>query len=335
MQLVNSRYIIMNKIIYKLTLLFLCLFFYSYSSYAECIKGTYTAHHNIPDRTIYVQYDNLLANDYVLARHYIEAFTDDYYFSMEYESDCGGYLNLFYVNNWVANSSKIVPTNIPGVGVRIKFNNPSVPDYIPTKSITASGSWKLPGPVGWNIEILKTGTIASSGTIRSGQIVNLTQYNTKTGTSFLGATLSFANNYRISVVNCSLKNNQSIYNINMKDWYDTQFPNIGSTSTPVNIPITLTCAAGTNIKATVTSTSYVDTATGKLGLTGTNSATGIAIQLLDKNNNPIKLNTKNSLQNNVPSGDYIFNWKAQYIKTANSITPGSANATATVNIRYE
>ncbi|WP_265510932.1 fimbrial protein, partial [Providencia rustigianii] len=54
-----------------------------------------------------------------------------------------------------------------------------------------------------------------------------------------------------------------------------------------------------------------------------------------KNNNPIKLNTKNSLQNNVPSGDYIFNWKAQYIKTANSITPGSANATATVNIRYE
>ncbi|WP_449720030.1 fimbrial protein, partial [Actinomadura verrucosospora] len=59
------------------------------------------------------------------------------------------------------------------------------------------------------------------------------------------------------------------------------------------------------------------------------------IQLLDKNNNPIKLNTKNSLQNNVPAGDYMFNWKARYIKTADNITPGTANASATVNIRYE
>ncbi|EOV8089114.1 fimbrial protein [Providencia huaxiensis] len=329
----------MKKNQYKLILLFGCLFFYSYASHAECIKGTYTAHHNIPDRTIYVQYDNLHANNYVLASHSVRAFTAEYHFAMSYANDCGGYLDAYYVNGWSANSSKIAPTNIPGVGVRIRFYSTPLPDYIPSKSaILDSSSYTLYNTYGyhsWEVEILKTGTISTSGVIRSGDIANLTQYNTKVGTRFLGATLGFGNNYRISVVSCSLKNNQSTYNINMKDWYDTQFPNIGSTSTPVNIPITLTCAAGTNIKATVTSSKYVDTATGKLGLTGNNSATGIAIQLLDKNSVPIKLNVKNSLQNSVPSGDYMFNWKARYIKTADNITPGTANASATVNIRYE
>ncbi|WP_163785474.1 fimbrial protein, partial [Proteus mirabilis] len=98
-------------------------------------------------------------------------------------------------------------------------------------------------------------------------------------------------------------------------WYDTQFKNIGDVSKSVDVPITLNCAAGTNIKATVTSSAgYIDVNTGKLNLSGTNRATGVAIQLLDKNINPIKLNTKNSLQNGVSSGDYIFGWKARYIK---------------------
>lgn len=79
----------------------------------------------------------------------------------------------------------------------------------------------------------------------------------------------------------------------MGTWYDTQFKNIGDVSKSVDVPITLNCAAGTNIKATVTSSAgYIDVNTGKLNLSGTNRATGVAIQLLDKNNNPIKLNTK-------------------------------------------
>ncbi len=82
-------------------------------------------------------------------------------------------------------------------------------------------------------------------------------------------------------------------------------------------------------------TSQGQGASGKLALSGADKATGVAIQLLDKNSVPIKLNTKNSLQNSVPAGDYMFNWKARYIKTADKITPGSANSTATVNIRYE
>ncbi|WP_425415937.1 fimbrial protein [Providencia rettgeri] len=70
-------------------------------------------------------------------------------------------------------------------------------------------------------------------------------------------------------------------------------------------------------------------------LSGTGSVTGIAIQLLNGSNNPIKLATKNNTIVNSAAGDVRINWKARYIKTAAKITPGKANSTATVNIRYE
>lgn len=139
---------------------------------------------------------------------------------------------------------------------------------------------------------------------------------------------------KVNSLKCTTK--ATSYNINLGTWYDTQFKNIGDVSQNVNVPITLNCAAGTNIKATVTSSAgYIDANTGKLKLSGANSATGIGIQLVNANNSPIKLNTKLTMQNNVSSGDYIFNWKARYIKTGNTITAGSANSVATVNILYE
>ncbi|WP_321146990.1 fimbrial protein, partial [Providencia alcalifaciens] len=103
----------------------------------------------------------------------------------------------------------------------------------------------------------------------------------------------------------------------------------------IDIPITLSCAAGTNIKVNVTSDAIDNASTGKLSLTGPNKATGIAVQLLNNTSNPITLNTQWTQQDNVPEGDYIFGWKARYIKTSNTVTPGTANTTATVNIRYE
>lgn len=59
------------------------------------------------------------------------------------------------------------------------------------------------------------------------------------------------------------------------------------------------------------------------------------MQLLNNAGTPIVLNQKLTQQDNVAQGDYIFGWKARYIKTAATITPGTANANATVNIRYE
>lgn len=313
------------------------LFVYSNYTNAACIQnsGFNNIQVNVPTATYSVQYDDMTARELgSLSVRYLSGAMSTTYSAGN--GSCGiSYLYGDFINNWVPNNG-IAPSNIPGIGISVQtaalggdFNRWFGP------SSTEKQSWEIADTV-WYIKIQKTGQVTTSNTIRSGQVAQLTQKNqTPIGTWYLTTLNMPANAIRINVLSCSLKNNQSIYNIDMKDWYDTQFPDIGSTSTPVDIPITLTCAAGTNIKATVTSSKYEDTATGKLGLTGANTATGVAIQLLDKNNNPIKLNTTNNLQNNVPAGDYMFNWKARYIKTAANITPGTANASATVNIRYE
>ncbi|WP_272521838.1 fimbrial protein [Providencia sp. PROV202] len=321
-----------KSIYYLLPFLGLSLFYTEYSNAACAQNPLNNQIRYIPNDTIYLQYDNLTSNNTVLKSHTITGFTSGYGFGVKGKEECGGYIDNYFLNGWSVSSNNTAPTNISGIGIRVRFNG----GYLPTRSTTASMSWGYTGTVNWTVDIVKTGMVSLSGTIRSGDVAIISQYNTIPKTRFVATRLRFQSNYRINVLSCSLKNSQSVYNIELGDWYDTQFANMGDTSTAVDIPITLTCMSGANIKATITSSAgYVDVNTGKLALSGADKATGIAIQLLDKNSVPIKLNTKNSLQNSVPAGDYMFNWKARYIKTADKITPGSANSTATVNIRYE
>ncbi|MBW3114923.1 fimbrial protein [Providencia rettgeri] len=327
----------MKNLFYKSTFIFISLFLYSSYTNAACIQNPRfnNIQVNIPTATYNIQYDDITTRELgALSVRYLSGSMTTTY--SEGNGSCGiSYLYGDFINNWVPNNG-VATSNIPGIGISVQTASIGG-DFNRWFGPSSSGKqpWEISDTV-WYIKIKKIGQVTSSNTLRSGPVAQLTQKNQTPISTWYLTTLNMpANAIRINVLSCSLKNNQSTYNIDMQDWYDTQFPNIGSTSAPVDIPITLTCAAGTNIKATVTSSKYEDTATGKLALTGPDSATGVAIQLLNKNNNPIKLNTTNSLQNNVPAGDYMFDWKARYIKTADNITPGTANASATVNIRYE
>lgn len=323
----------MKKLIYKLTVITGCLFLYSGYSDAACIQNPSfnNLQSNLPARTYTIQYDDSSVKDLDTITVYYGSGSLTSHSTGN--STCGSStLRGNYLNGWIPDTNKIAKTNISGIGITIQtaligdFNT----SYGPSLN-----SWRI-NDMYWTVVIKKTGAVTQSGTLNSGAVARLTQTNTVPSNSTWNlATLNIpANAIRINVVNCSIKNGN--LKINMGDWYDTQFKNIGDTSTNVDIPITLSCLAGTNIKATITSTSgYTNAAQGQLALSGTNKATGVAIQLVDKNNTPIPLNTKNTVVNNTPAGDYIFGWKARYIKTANTITPGSANATATVNVRYE
>ncbi|AWS49698.1 MULTISPECIES: fimbrial protein [Providencia] len=323
----------MKNFIYKSILPVSCIYLYSGYANAACTLNPNLNNKlaNIPAAVYNVQYDDNTPRD--LGSLSANFSSTSQWVASDSSSCATSYLTGSFINSWSPNANKVALSNISGIGISVT-----------TAGIGAfNATWDKNNAnyniltTHWSITVKKLGSVTQGGTLRAGNVARLTAtYRAPTNVTWTLTTLNMPTNaIRINVLSCSLKNNQSTYNIDMQDWYDTQFPNIGSTSTPVNIPITLTCAAGTNIKATVTSSKYEDTATGKLGLTGTNSATGVAIQLLDKNNNPIKLNTTNNLQNNVPAGDYMFNWKARYIKTADNITPGTANASATVNIRYE
>ncbi|HBO23479.1 MAG TPA: fimbrial protein [Providencia sp.] len=322
----------MKKTKYKIILVISLFSLYSGYSSSACVQNPTwrDMQKTIPNETINIQYDDTSIK--LLSSISLPIYTGNYNPTNGVDMSCGGNQVGVYLTS-VSNGMAISGVN--GIGVRARINSFGPNYFFPVNGPYTDTTWTFSN-LGWVINIEKIGQVTSGGVISIRQLARFYQQNKTTGTNFFISTVSFSNNYRINVLSCSLKNNQSTYNINMGDWYDTQFNNIGDTSDMVDIPISLTCKAGTNIKTTITSSGgYVDAATGKLALSGTNKATGVAIQLLDKNNLPVKLNTKNSLQNNVPAGDYLFNWKARYIKTTNTITPGTANATATVNIRYE
>nr|WP_314265922.1 fimbrial protein [uncultured Moellerella sp.] len=270
----------------------------------------------------------------------------------DYNAQCNGlsyknenigytYFKTFYEDRQPSQAPR--QTNISGISQYVRFVVSYCPSCLASVNFPYTGNagvvyGQLAAPDNYTLTIVKTGKVLKSGYIDSGLFAwNSNRNAAATSSSFyLTSRLTIQpNSIYINILNCSL--NQTNYNIFLGDWYDTQFTNIGDSSEMVDVPISLRCMAGTNINVTVTSSNgYTDAATGKINLTaGENSAKGIAIQLLDNNGDSIKLNDKFNQTNSAPEGDYIFKWKARYIKTANTITPGTANSTATVNIRYE
>lgn len=330
----------MKNIIIKSLLVSGVLIYSAYST-AACIQNPNynNVMVDVPNRVFNIQYDDLTTR--TLATFTLNYRPANITSFKENSGRCGdnAFIKGDFINGWTPNSNKIATTNIPGIGIKVKMNNMGyinlkyTGDNYPSNAIKSK--FIIINPT-WTVEIIKTGRVTQSNTLTGGNLARMVQHNTLPNNhQWILSTLRIpAGAIKVNSLKCTTK--ATSYNINLGTWYDTQFKNIGDVSQNVNVPITLNCAAGTNIKATVTSSAgYIDTNTGKLKLSGANSATGIGIQLVNANNSPIKLNTKLTMQNNVSSGDYIFNWKARYIKTGNTITAGSANSVATVNILYE
>lgn len=322
---------------YLLLLLGLILSYTEYSS-AECIQNP--NFNNIlsylPKKNYQLQFDDT-------SSHQLDVINIPYGSSMYTTTTSNPTCNnpnliALYDPLWgTGDNITLLPTNVPGISINVKTTG--IGDSYLSKRIGGVDTppdnvYYLPSP-SWTIEIWKTGTVPASGSLRSGSLATLRQVNTPPLVTWNLSRLEILpNSVNFNVGSCSLKFN--VPTVQLGDWYDTQFPTVGSTSTEVDIPITLNCMAGTNIKATVTATSgTVYAAQGQLALSGTNKATGVAIQIIDANKNPIPLNSKETIKDNAAAGNYIFGWKARYIKTADKITPGPANGTATINIRYE
>ncbi|MTC69577.1 fimbrial protein [Providencia sp. wls1914] len=308
--------------------------------YSEIARGACTQNPqlqglrvSIPAKTINIQYDNMSNNEdlYISSIPFGVSGAETH---LPNGRDCGNsYFYGRYLSGWnVNNTTKIAPTNIDGIGIIVSAAGIGTFDTSYGPSTTG---WKILHNQ-WGVRFVKTKQVIKSDYIKSGDVASLIITNSSPASTWNVSLLSIpANAIKINVLSCSLKNNQNTYDINMGDWYDTQFKNINDTQGTVAIPIALSCLAGTNIKVTVNSDNIDNAANGRLGLTGADKATGIAIQLLNNAGTPIALNQKLTQQDNIAQGDYIFGWKARYIKTAATVTPGTANANATVNIRYE
>lgn len=91
--------------------------------------------------------------------------------------------------------------------------------------------------------------------------------------------------------------------------------------------------------AFVVATADKDTDTSQQGAikitAGASSASGIAVQLLDKSNQGVMLNQKFVVGTTTANGQYDFGWTARYIQTKSAVTTGDANASTTLALTYE
>ena len=70
---------------------------------------------------------------------------------------------------------------------------------------------------------------------------------------------------------------------------------------------------------------------------GAPAATGVGVQVATSNGTPVPLatNRASGLTLRTTEGSYSIPLRARYLQTANTVTPGPANASATFTIIYQ
>lgn len=246
-----------------------------------------------------------------------------------------------------AYGSHVYTTNIPGVGIQgIVTYTASIPSFNGSSACGPAGSTLLFGdsdycvgddrgdgqrPFGmyddftYSIKLIKIGNISagqlSIGTIGYGTIggQRFVEFKTQSG--------------GVVPAPCTVSN--SNVNVNLGIWNTNDLSGIGSKTTDTLIDLNFICPmSDSTIKATV-SADVDPSLSSTIRLSpGTNSASGVGIQMVDKNNNIIQLNQMFTVTTAATSGSYNPQWRAHYIQTASSITAGNANAMVTVTFNY-
>ncbi|WP_370681379.1 fimbrial protein [Comamonas sp. GB3 AK4-5] len=129
--------------------------------------------------------------------------------------------------------------------------------------------------------------------------------------------------------------------VNMGKQQLSKFTGIGYSTPVVSFDVSINaCPAGSLTKIQyqfIPVNAVIDANNGLLALSSTATATGIALQLKDSSDAPLKFNTQYTLTgyNSAAGGSYKVPLKAAYRQTAATVTPGSANAALTFTMTYQ
>lgn len=249
----------------------------------------------------------------------------------------------------VAGYTDVYPTNLPGIGVRYDFalNSGSFcpinfNDHIANSKRTytchllqnTSQAFSL----GASLEFVKIKPNLSSGVVTS--IPTVTSYyelNGQSGQGYLNTVWAGSGSFVVTVMACSITTPN--VTVALDPVLDSSFSGINSTKGAKNFTIGLQCDAGARINASVSFTKNTDTSNSSvIKLSGAGNpgvATGVGIQLLYggtllRNNTNVVLKTSTGGQE-FPAGSFT----ARYFQTKSTVTPGDANASATLNLTYQ
>ncbi|HAS0882609.1 spore coat protein U domain-containing protein [Enterobacter roggenkampii] len=232
--------------------------------------------------------------------------------------------------NGTSLGNSLYDIGVSGYGVRVSENDSGggFHHYFPMSFTLGSYSASYM----YKVELVRTTDPAVSGTLRSGQIANVSITN-----QFFIATWNITGG-SITTLACSLSSGSLSFPIG-----NIPATSFGSTvgTTPSNAQVTqtlgLTCNPGANINISLSGQQNPDVAnTSVLALSGQGGpgvAKGVGVQIL-YGGAPLNLNNTVFLQQ---SGGGLVSLPivARYYQTQTAVSPGTANATATLNITYQ
>lgn len=239
----------------------------------------------------------------------------------QYQSIIGIFPTLSSYGNGVYN------TNIPGIGIKI-FRGTN--DYIP--SVSSIGVGGTLSSQYYNYYLIKTSTgNVGSGTLTTGNLFKY--YSSTSGVTF--AEVNLTGTTKITSTLCSI--NTTNVSVPLDDVAINELPAIGSTAKSKVFNVGLDCDANAKISVKLTGAQDPDaSADGVLKLTGAGSAnvaSGVGIQIL-YNNAPMVFNNTMALKTST-GGLETFPFTAQYYQTKSTVSAGTANATATLEVSYQ
>ncbi|MEO6934931.1 MAG: fimbrial protein [Collimonas sp.] len=242
--------------------------------------------------------------------------------------------------NLVAGTTNVYTTQVPGVGIRLSREITGIvppQTYYPhVLSWSSTTNVVFQNPSYFTVELLKIADKTGNGPLAAGTYT--TYIGNGDGKSAITSILS-GNGITIITPSCTVDAGSKNVVVNFGSVSIGSFKGIDTTAGNQPFNIKLNCQSGENAQNTIllslSATQDPSNKAGVLQLTqGTGVATGVGIQILDKNSKPVQFGTAATVG---PSANiqYVVPLTARYYQTTGAITTGQANGAATFTVSYQ
>ncbi|HGP2716158.1 TPA: fimbrial protein [Salmonella enterica] len=250
-----------------------------------------------------------------------------------------------YANGWTTDSNGIAATNVPGVGIRIYFSmeypvhTGAVPNtrLFPFDSSRGTGwYWNYAYVNTWQIQLIKTGPI-SGGKLQSGGYASF-GIDSATGRLLVTTLTNGGGGGTIVPTGCTVTTPTVAVPLGQRKKSDFTGP--GATTPWQDFSVTLNCNKNARINVRIDATP--DSLAGPQGVMrldkepGDMAATGIGIQIgYRPDGSLVQFGEEKYYRTSQSGGNENVELRARYYQTAQNVTAGKANGTATFTLTYK
>lgn len=229
--------------------------------------------------------------------------------------------------------NNVYNTNLPGVGLRLSAaeSGKALP-YETSYPYNSGGTWvSIPGD-GIKGELIKTGDI-TSGTLTDGMLARASVVN-----QFYFANVTLNGTNTVTSAACSVAS--SNINVPLGDHDKGEFTGVGVTSTWNTFNIDLECDKSASINVQIDATQDPSNVAGVIkldnaGNSGTASGVGVQLWYAANGGTAVQFGQQSHYYTSPYGGHETVQLQARYYQTAQTVTAGQANATATFTLTYK